>query len=129
MRVRRTPLQTLKMLGLALVRSAVTALIVVAFLSVALRLYLDRGWEAVTPEGTFRAEPTEEQRFQTIQHLDRLEAALEVFRLRHGRYVLALEELVHDGLVPAHDLTFPGYAQPYYYRQAGDSYVLYPPRY
>lgn len=129
MRVRRTPAEKARIAALTAVRGAATAMLAIAFISVAIRLYMDRGWEPSTRSDVVEAESTAMDRLHTIRHLERLEAALEVYRLRHDAYPARLDGLVDDGLVAPSALSFPLGGHEYYYRPSGDSYVLYPPRY
>ncbi len=113
----------------AALRATATALLVLAFLSVGTRIYLDRFW-APEPVGSgVSAPPTSLEWLQTVEHMEELEAALEVFRLRHRAYPDALVRLPEDGLVGRRALAFPSYDTPYYYRRAGATFELLPPRY
>ncbi|MCB9506113.1 MAG: hypothetical protein H6697_00420 [Myxococcales bacterium] len=128
MRRRRTRAEWARLLGLGAVRAGFTALLVLAFLSLGLRVYLQRSWE---PEAGARRIPgavSPIERLQTAQHLQLLESTVELYRLRHGRLPDRLGSLAEDGLIPPSALTFPGYAEPYFYARAADSYVLYPPK-
>ncbi len=67
------------------------------------------------------------QRFLARYQLERLRAALEVYRLERGEYPDALGRLVEAELVTARDLTYP-WSQAYYYRRGpGGRIVLLPP--
>jgi Domain of unknown function (DUF4388)/Type II secretion system (T2SS), protein G len=66
------------------------------------------------------------QRFLARYQVGRLRGALEVYRLERGDYPEGLGELVEAGLAEARDLRYPWRA-PYFYRRAGDGYLLLPP--
>jgi hypothetical protein len=67
------------------------------------------------------------QRFLARYQLERLRAALEVYRLERGEYPDALPRLVEVGLASGRDLAYP-WAEPYYYRRKPDGrFVLLPP--
>jgi hypothetical protein len=67
------------------------------------------------------------QRFLARYQMERLRAALEVYRLEHGEYPDVLSRLVETGLASGRDLRYP-WAEPYFYRRkAGKRFVLLPP--
>jgi hypothetical protein len=67
------------------------------------------------------------QRFLARYQLERLRAALEVYRLERGEYPDALGRLVEAGLVTPRDVSYP-WADPYHYRRRPEGrYVLLPP--
>ena len=67
------------------------------------------------------------QRFLARYQMERLRAALEVYRLERGEYPEALAALVEAGLASARDLSYP-WSEPYYYRRKPQGrYVLLPP--
>jgi hypothetical protein len=67
------------------------------------------------------------QRFLARYQMERLRAALEVYRLERGEYPDALARLVDVGLASARDLRYP-WSQEYYYRRRGEGrFVLLPP--
>ena len=73
------------------------------------------------PLGDNRAE-----RFVARSQMERLRAALEVYRVEHGAYPDALQALVDAGLARPRDLSYP-WSSPYAYRRDGDGYRLLPP--
>ncbi len=77
-------------------------------------------WER-RPLGDNRAE-----RFVSRAQVERLRAALEVYRVENGAYPESLQALVDAGLVRTRDLSYP-WTTPYAYRRAGDGYRLLPP--
>lgn len=112
-----------------IVRAITTMLIALAFVSLGLRIYMARSWTPERSAHAVRPPLTAVERLQTIQQLERLEAALEVYRLMHETYPESLSALVDDGLVGARALRFPDYVQPYFYRRTGESFELHPPRF
>jgi hypothetical protein len=56
----------------------------------------------------------------------RLESALEVYRLEHGEYPAALQELANAQLVSERDLSYP-FDETYPYRRTASGFVLLPP--
>jgi hypothetical protein len=65
------------------------------------------------------------RQFDLVQNLGVVDAALELYRLENGQYPLTLMALTEVGLTEA-DLTYPDLTEHYYYRRAGDDYVLLP---
>lgn len=129
MRRRRTLREAAAATALVVVRAAATGLITFAFIAVGTRLYLERSWAPEVEDPTVGAGSTPMERLDGIRRQERLEAALEVFRLRYGRYPVSLDELAQDGLVPASALSSVSSSNPYYYRPSGDTYILFQPRY
>ncbi len=67
------------------------------------------------------------QRFLARYQVERLRAALEVYRHERGEYPDALPRLVEAGLVSGRDLSYP-WTEPYYYRRRPEGrFVLLPP--
>ncbi len=67
------------------------------------------------------------QRFLARYQMERLRAALEVYRLERGDYPEALPGLVEVGLASDRDLSYP-WSEPYYYRRKPEGrFVLLPP--
>jgi hypothetical protein len=66
------------------------------------------------------------ERFVSRYQLERLRAALEVYRVENGVYPPSLEALVETGLARPRDLRYP-WSQAYAYRRQGDRYLLAPP--
>jgi hypothetical protein len=67
------------------------------------------------------------QRFLARYQMERLRAALEVYRLERGEYPDSLPRLVEVGLASGRDLTYP-WSEPYYYRRRPEGrFVLLPP--
>ncbi|HET8732845.1 MAG TPA: DUF4388 domain-containing protein [Anaeromyxobacteraceae bacterium] len=66
------------------------------------------------------------ERFVSRYQLERLRAALEVYRVENGAYPPTLEALVEAGLARPRDLRYP-WTQAYAYRRQGDGYLLAPP--
>jgi len=66
------------------------------------------------------------ERFVSRYQIERLRAALEVYRLETGAYPEKLDSLVEVGLARRRDLRYP-WAQEYAYRRQGDGYRLLPP--
>lgn len=110
------------------VRLGASALIVLTLLSVTVRVTLQRADSSVRP-GHLRPVPTASELREVTAHQERLEAALDVYHVRHGAYPASLEELVLDGLIPNSALRYSDRANPYYYRASGGSFTLHPPRY
>jgi hypothetical protein len=79
------------------------------------------GPRAVRPLRDDRAE-----RFVSRYQIERLRAALEVYRVEHGAYPESLAALVEAGLARPRDLSYP-WVDPYAYRRDGDGYRLLPP--
>ncbi len=111
------------------VRSLVTFIFVAAFFSLGIRIYLDRAWEPVTAHNHVKELPGPVERLQTAEHMERIEAAVEVYGVRLGEYPESLQEVVDAGLLSPWALTYPSYSTSYYYHRSGESYVLHPPRY
>ncbi len=66
------------------------------------------------------------ERFVTRYQLDRLRAALEIYRAEQGAYPDTLQSLVEAGLVRPRDLSWP-WKRAYAYRRDGEAYRLLPP--
>jgi hypothetical protein len=66
------------------------------------------------------------ERFVSRYQLERLRAALEVYRVETGAYPEGLGALVEAGLARPRDLRYP-WTQPYAYRRQGEGYLLAPP--
>lgn len=111
------------------VRSLVTFIFVAAFLSLGIRIYMERIWEPSSAPNHVQALPGPVERLQTAAHLERIEAAVEVYRVRVGQYPESLQDVVDTGLIFHWALTYPSYSTGYYYHRVGESYVLHPPRY
>lgn len=114
--------------ALGLLRAVTTVVITLACIAVLARIYLERVWSAEERVGLVVTDTDTEQAFWTAQQLERIESAVEVFRVRRGRLPADLDELTQEGLLAPRDLRFPRYAEPYYYRRHESAYVLYPPR-
>jgi hypothetical protein len=67
------------------------------------------------------------QRFLARYQLERLRAALEVYRLERGEYPEVLPRLVEVGLVSGRDLSYPWTEHYYYRRKPEGRFVLLPP--
>ena len=111
------------------VRSLVTFVFIAAFFSLGIRIYLDRAWTAVDPPNRIAELPGPIERLETSQHIERIEAAVEVYRVRVGSYPETLTEVVEAGLLTHAALSYPSYSAQYFYERSGESYVLHPPRY
>ena len=79
------------------------------------------GRSALRPVDDNRAE-----RFVSRYQLERLRAALEVYRVENGVYPASLDALVESGLARPRDLRYP-WSQAYAYRRQGNGYLLAPP--
>jgi hypothetical protein len=66
------------------------------------------------------------ERFVSRYQVERLRAALEVYRVENGAYPPDLDALVDAGLARPRDLRYP-WSQAYAYRRQGDGYLLAPP--
>jgi hypothetical protein len=67
------------------------------------------------------------QRFLARYQIERLRAALEVYRLERGEYPEGLGKLVDVGLASGRDLSYP-WSEPYYYRRKPEGrFILLPP--
>jgi hypothetical protein len=67
------------------------------------------------------------QRFLARYQMERLRAALEVYRLERGEYPDSLPRIVEVGLASGRDLSYP-WSEPYYYRRKAEGrFVLLPP--
>jgi hypothetical protein len=66
------------------------------------------------------------ERFVSRYQVERLRAALEVYRVETGAYPATLDALVETGLARLGDLRYP-WSQAYAYRRQGDGYLLAPP--
>jgi hypothetical protein len=66
------------------------------------------------------------ERFVSRYQVERLRAALEVYRVENGAYPQSLEALVETGLARPRDLRYP-WSQAYAYRRQGNGYLLAPP--
>lgn len=119
--------ESLALLLRGIVRAAITVLLVWAVLSVAVRVYVERVWEAVDHLDQVRTPQSALERLETLQHMERIEAALEVYRLRNDRYPPNLEALVEEGLLAQRALRFPSYEEVYFYRPTADNFILHPP--
>ena len=58
--------------------------------------------------------------------MERLRAALEVYRVENGAYPQSLDALVETGLARPRYLRYP-WSQAYAYRRQGNGYLLAPP--
>ncbi|HET8538606.1 MAG TPA: DUF4388 domain-containing protein [Anaeromyxobacter sp.] len=67
------------------------------------------------------------QRFLARYQLERLRAALEVYRLERGEYPERLPQLVEAGLASGRDLRYPWRHEYYYRRKAEGRFILLPP--
>lgn len=121
--------ETVRLALRGMVRALATLLLALAFVSLGLRIYMARYWAPERSADAVRPPLTAVERLQTIQQLERLEAALEVYRLMHETYPERLDELVAAGLIGERALRFPDYVQPYFYRRTGESFELHPPRF
>lgn len=72
------------------------------------------------------ADPGGPDKALSISRMTRLRSALDVYRLRHGRYPEALDALVSDRLLGEPELRFP-FDSPYHYRRTDTGYLLLPP--
>jgi hypothetical protein len=66
------------------------------------------------------------ERFVSRYQIERLRAALEVYRVENGAYPASLDALVESDLVRPRDLRYP-WTRAYAYRKVGDGYQLLPP--
>jgi hypothetical protein len=66
------------------------------------------------------------ERFVARYQMERLRAALEVYRVETGAYPGSLDALVEAGLASPRDLSYP-WAGTYAYRRKADGYLLAPP--
>jgi Type II secretion system (T2SS), protein G len=66
------------------------------------------------------------ERFVSRYQVERLRAALEVYRVETGSYPASLDALVEAGLARPRDLRYP-WSENYAYRRQGDGYLLAPP--
>ena len=80
-----------------------------------------QGRSALRPIDDNRAE-----RFVSRYQVERLRAALEVYRVENGAYPPSLDALVETGLARPRDLRYP-WSQAYAYRRQGSGYLLAPP--
>jgi hypothetical protein len=80
-----------------------------------------QGRSALRPIDDNRAE-----RFVSRYQVERLRAALEVYRVENGAYPQSLDALVETGLALPRDLRYP-WSQVYAYRRQGNGYLLAPP--
>jgi hypothetical protein len=89
---------------------------------------VDRRGLALGSEAGAALRDNSAQRFLARYQVERLRAALEVYRLERGEYPEALGRLVDAGLASGRDLRVP-WAQEYHYRRraAGGGFVLLPP--
>ena len=108
--------------------NAVTVLLVLAVLSLGTRIYLEQFWEPEEVADQLPPPRAAMQQLQTQTQLQRIEAAIEVYRLKHGNYPGELVDLTGEGLMTQAALRFPGFERQYFYRLVGDSYELYPPK-
>jgi len=87
----------------------------------------ERGFAWADPGGGRSFRDNSAQRFLARYQVSRLDQALEVYRLEHGRYPDRLEELVQVGLAAPRDLHYPWSDGYYYRRKAEGGFVLLPP--
>lgn len=110
-----------------IVRTAVTVLIVLCFVALAVRVGVPES-SASTARSSVSGRPSALDTLETARHLERLEAAIEVFRLKSGRLPESLDEVVGAGLIGERALTYPAYETTYFYERSAQGYQLYPPR-
>lgn len=112
-----------------LVRAIFTTTLVFAALWGACEFY----WRWTTPEqvaaGSIAPTADALRQLHTNRQLDRIDAAIQVYRLRHGIWPDSIQTVVAEGLLSTETLSEPGFVRSYYYRPAGTSYVLLPPAY
>jgi hypothetical protein len=101
------------------------ATLAIAVVLAALVTWVDR--RALSAAGPGGVGDNAAQRFLARYQLDRLRAALEVYRLEHGDYPERLGALVEAGLASERDLRFPWTAEYFYGRRPGGRFVLLPP--
>lgn len=81
------------------------------------------------PQGPSSLHPLHDnraERFVSRYQVERLRAALEVYRVENGAYPASLDALVETGLARPRDLRYP-WSETYAYRRQGDGYLLAPP--
>ncbi len=100
---------------------AATVVIAVALAALVLLVTGGAGPGAARPLDDDRA-----RRFVSRYQVERLRAALEVYRVETGAYPAGLAALVEAGLARPRDLRYP-WSQAYAYRRQGDGYLLAPP--
>jgi hypothetical protein len=111
------------------VRTLVTFVFIAAFFSLGIRIYLDQAWTPAESRNGIAELPGPIERLQTSEHIERIEAAVEVYRVRVGEYPETLVDLVDAGLLTQAALSYPSYTAHYFYERAGETYLLHPPRY
>jgi hypothetical protein len=106
----------------------VSATLAVAAALAGLAWYVnERGVAWADPGGGRGFRDNSAQRFLARYQVSRLDQALEVYRLEHGRYPERLDELVQAGLAAPRDLRYPWSESYYYRRKAEGGFVLLPP--
>lgn len=91
------------------------AICVATMLLLLVQSYLAISWSPEGPGVPFQKPPSIERQFQISLHLNRLESAVEVYRLQTGRYPTELSQLIENNLVREEDLTYPDFTEPYGY--------------
>ncbi|MFT4702777.1 MAG: hypothetical protein ACI81R_000464 [Bradymonadia bacterium] len=112
---------------LGILRPILTVLLVLACVSIALNLYLERFWHPENQSSVLPPTPSALRELQTVQHAERLEAAIDVYRLQHGEFPETLEQVADEGLLGDRALRYPGYRSQWYYAPTLRGYELYPP--
>jgi hypothetical protein len=103
----------------------VAATIVIAAALAAIGYWVDR--RGLFDPGGLSLRDNTAQRFLARYQMERLHAALEVYRLERGEYPDALGLLVEAGITSRRDLSYP-WSEPYFYRRKPDGrFVLLPP--
>ncbi len=105
--------------------AGVLATVAIAVALAALAL-LVLGGGMVGGSGSRLVDDNRVERFVSRYQLERLRAALEVYRVENGAYPPSLDALVETGLARPRDLRYP-WSQAYAYRRQGDHYLLAPP--
>lgn len=87
-----------------------------------------RGLRATQLDGGYVLEPTTPRVAATRNQIEKLELALEVYRLARGSYPESLESLVEVGILAPEELRFP-FERRYQYLREGDGVRIAPPLY
>lgn len=111
------------------VRALATAALAFVVCWVGAWVYSERAWAPEAAGEQVGDAVSTVRRLQTEQHRVRLEAAVNVFLLRHAALPATLDDLVREGLIDESELRWPGYTRAYFYRPAGSTFTLLPPAY
>ncbi len=110
------------------VHSAITVLLLLAVGGTGLHLYFSLFWH---PEdhsvAALTAPPSVLDDLGVAARMERVEAAVIVYRLQEGVLPNTLTEVVDAGLLQPMDIYAPSTTNPYYYRRHDDRYELLPP--